>query len=212
MRAPTNCWAAPGPYSDPYEESKARALKWLRKEGLRRFPVIVMFPGVLYGPGPKTEGNLVGGMIDQFLAGKFPGILGSGQQRWSFAFVADVVKGHLAALGKGKVGEEYLLAGDNRSLNEFFRVLANCAHIQRSVRHLPFRVGKFLGAMELARARVFGHSPQLTPAIVERSDSFSRHRVCREKSQRPRENAAFFLVPAQPAERALVSLAVTVFN
>ncbi|MGD0222112.1 MAG: NAD-dependent epimerase/dehydratase family protein [Terriglobia bacterium] len=156
-----------GPYSDPYEESKARALKWLRKDGLHRFPVIVMFPGVLYGPGPKTEGNLVGGMIDQYLAGKFPGILGSGQQRWSFAFVADVVKGHLAALEKGKVGEEYLLGGDNRSLNDFFRVLADCAHIRRPVRHLPFRVGKFVGAMELARARMFGHSPQLTPGVVE---------------------------------------------
>ena len=36
-----------GPYSDPYEESKARALKWLRKDGMRRFPVTVMFPGVL---------------------------------------------------------------------------------------------------------------------------------------------------------------------
>ncbi len=156
-----------GPYADPYEESKARALKWLRKDGLRRFPVTVIFPGVLYGPGPKTEGNLVGGMIDQFLAGKFPGILGSGDQRWSFTFVVDVVKGHLAALEKGKVGEEYLLAGDNRSLNDFFRVLANLAHLHGSVRHLSFHFGKLVGAMELARARMFGHSPQLTPGVVE---------------------------------------------
>ena len=156
-----------GPYSDPYEESKARALKWLRKDGLSRFPVIVMYPGVLYGPGPKTEGNLIGGMIDQFVAGNFPGILGSGHQRWSFAFAGDVVKGHLAALEKGKIGEEYLLGGDNRSLNDFFRILADLTHIRRPVRHLSFRVGKVVGAVELARARVFGHSPQLTPGIVE---------------------------------------------
>src|SRR5208337_2930257 len=65
-----------GPYSDAYEESKAGALAWLREEGLRRFPVIVTFPGVIYGPGPKTAGNLVGGMIDQYLDGKFPGVLG----------------------------------------------------------------------------------------------------------------------------------------
>ena len=154
-------------YSNAYEESKARALEWLRAEGQRRFPVIVMFPGVIYGPGPKTEGNLVGGMIDQYLAGKFPGLLGSGEQRWSFAFNADVVNAHLAAIEKGKPGEEYLLGGDNRSLNNFFRILADFTHVRRPIRHLPFVVGKFVGAMELARARAFGHTPQITPGVVE---------------------------------------------
>jgi len=155
-----------GPFSDAYEESKACALEWLRGEG-RRFPVIVTFPGVIYGPGPKTEGNLVGGMIDQYLAGKFPGLLGSGEQRWSFAFIADVVNAHLAALEKGKPGEEYVLGGDNRSLNDFFRILADFTHVRHPVRHLPFAVGKFVGAVELVRARAFGHSPRLTPGVVE---------------------------------------------
>ena len=156
-----------GPFSDGYEESKARALEWLRGEEARRFPVIVMFPGVIYGPGPKTEGNMVGGMIDQYLAGKFPGLLGSGEQRLSFAFIANVVSAHLDALDKGKPGEEYVLGGDNRSLNDFFRVLADITRVRRPVRHLSFGLGKFVGAMELMRARAFGHSPQLTPGVVE---------------------------------------------
>jgi farnesol dehydrogenase len=156
-----------GPFSDPYQESKARALEWLRGEGLRCFPVIVIFPGVIYGPGPKTEGNLVGRMIDQYLAGKFPGLLGSGDQRWSFAFIAPVVNAHLAALENGRPGEEYVLGGDNRSLNDFFRVLADFTHVRGPVHHLPFALGKLAGAMEVVRARAFGHSPQLTPGIVE---------------------------------------------
>ncbi len=156
-----------GPFSDGYEESKARALEWVRKEGRRLAPIIVMLPGVIYGPGPKTEGNLMGGMIDQYLAGKFPGLLGSGNQRWSFAFIADVVKTHLAALEKGKPGEEYVLAGDNRSLNEFFELLAGYTHVRNPVRHLPFAFGKVAGAWELLRARAFGHTPQLTPGVVE---------------------------------------------
>jgi farnesol dehydrogenase len=156
-----------GHYSNAYEESKVRALEWLRNEGARRFPVIVTFPGVIYGPGPKTEGNLVGGMIDQYLAGNFPGLLGSGTQRWSFAYVGEVVNAHLAALEKGEPGEEYLLGGDNRSLNNFFRVLADLTHVRRPVRHLPFAIGKCVGAMEVARARAFGRPPQLTPGVVE---------------------------------------------
>ena len=156
-----------GPCSNPYEETKARALDWVRSEGVRKFPIIVTFPGVIYGPGPATEGNLVGGMIDQYLAGKFPGLLGSGEQRWSFAFIPAVVNAHLAALEKGKVGEEYVLAGDNRTLNDFFRVLADFTRVRRPIRHLPFALGKIVGAAEVLRARLFGHSPQLTPGVVE---------------------------------------------
>jgi farnesol dehydrogenase len=156
-----------GPYANEYEESKSQALEWLRSQGLRQFPVIVMLPGVVYGPGPKTDGNLMGGMIDQYLAGKFPGLLGSGDQRWSFAFNADVVGAHLAALEKGKLGEAYLLAGDNRSLNDFFRVVADFTRVRRKIRHIPFTVAKLAGAVELLRARLFNRPPQLTPGVVE---------------------------------------------
>ncbi len=156
-----------GPFSDAYEESKARSLEWLRAEAQRRFPVVITFPGVIYGPGPRTEGNLVGGMIDQYLAGKFPGLLGTGEQRWSFAFLPEVAKAHLAALENGKPGEEYLLAGDNRSLNDFFRLLADLTRVRNKVRHLSFALGKFAGRMELARARWSRHTPQLTPGVVE---------------------------------------------
>jgi len=156
-----------GPYSNEYEETKAQALAWLRDEGFRQFPVVALFPGVMYGPGPKTEGNLVGGMIDQYLAGRFPGVLGSGEQRWSFSFNADVVTAHLAALEKGKVGEEYALGGDNRSLNDFFQLLGDISGVRRPVRHLPFAAGKMVGAIEVVRARLLGHRPQLTPGVVE---------------------------------------------
>ena len=157
----------PGPYSNEYEESKALALEWLRQEGFSRYPVVALLPGVIYGPGPRTEGNLMGGMIDQYLAGKFPGLLGSGDQRWSFCLNGDVVAAHLAALERAKPGEEYVLGGDNRSLNDFFRVLGELSGVRRPVRHLPFAVGKLVGRLELARARLFGRPPQLTPGVVE---------------------------------------------
>ncbi len=78
-----------------------------------------------------------------------------------------MVNAHLAALEKGTPGEEYVLGGDNRSLNDFFRVLADFTHVRRPVRHMAFSLGKCAGAVELARARAFGHSPRLTPGVVE---------------------------------------------
>ncbi len=156
-----------GPYSNEYEETKARALEWLRAEGFKRFPVIALLPGVIYGPGPLTEGNLVGGMIQPYLRGKFPGLLGSGEQRWSFAYNADVVQAHLGALEKGRVSEEYFLAGDNRSLNDLFSIIRRLAGVTFPVRHLSFGMGKAYGALEVARARLSNHRPQLTPGVVE---------------------------------------------
>jgi nucleoside-diphosphate-sugar epimerase len=156
-----------GPYGNEYVETKAQALAWLRAEGFSQFPVVALLPGIIYGPGPQTEGNLVGGMIQQYLAGKFPGLLGAGEQRWSFSFNADVVTAHLTALEKGSVGEEYVLGGDNRSLNDFFRLLGDISGVRHPIRHLPFVAGKMVGVVEVARARLFGHRPQLTPGVVE---------------------------------------------
>ena len=156
-----------GPFSNEYEETKAQALEWLRAEGLLNYPVVVLIPGVIYGPGPQTEGNLVGGMIAQYLAGKFPGLLGTGKQRWSFSYNRDVVAAHLAALEKGRLGEEYLLAGDNRSLYDFFRILAKVSGVNHPLRLVPFSIGKLVGSLEVARARLFGSAPRLTPGVVE---------------------------------------------
>ena len=156
-----------GPYSNEYEGSKSRALAWLRAEGFAKYPVIALMPGVIYGAGPATEGNLVGGMASQYLTGKFPGLLGTGNQRWSFAFNTDVVAAHFAALEKGRLGDEYVLAGDNRSLNNLFRVIGDITGVYKPVRHLPFVAGKVVGALEVMRAKLLSHQPQLTPGVVE---------------------------------------------
>lgn len=151
----------------PYAISKRQALEWLRAEGFRQYPVVALIPGVIYGPGPRTEGNLVGGMIRQYLTVRFPGVLGSGEQLWSFAFMPDVVQAHLAALDRGKAGEEFLLGGDNRSLNDFFSLLAKISGVNRPVRHIPIWAATLLGAGELALAKTFRHQPQLTLEAVQ---------------------------------------------
>ncbi len=176
-----------GRYSNEYEETKAQALDWLRAEGFKRFPVVALLPGVIYGPGPTTDGNLVGGMMQQYLSGRFPGLLGSGEQRWSFAYIAEIVQAHLAALEKGRPGEEYFLAGDNRSLNNLFSVIGRLAGVTFPVRHLSFATGKVVGALEVARARLSSHRPKLTPGVVEifkKDWVYSSDKACRELGYR----------------------------
>ena len=176
-----------GPYCNEYEETKAQSLDWLRAEGFRRFPVVALLPGVIYGPGPPTDGNLVGGMMRQYVSGRFPGLLGSGEQRWSFSYIAEVVQAHLAALEKGVPGEEYFLAGDNRSLNDLFSIIGRLTGVTFPVRHLSFTTGKAFGALEVARARLSSHRPKLTPGVVEifkKDWVYSSGKACRELGYR----------------------------
>lgn len=157
----------PPAYANEYEQTKVEALEWLRSEGFGQFPVVALLPGVVYGPGPMTTGNLVGGMIRQYRWKAPPSIVGSGVQRWSFAYNRDVAAAHLAATEKGEVGQEYILAGDNRSLNDLYETLARVSGVQRTVIHIPVVAAKFVGGLEVALAFASGRQPMLTPGVVE---------------------------------------------
>ena len=157
----------PPGYSNEYEQTKAEALEWLRSEGFQQFPVVALFPGVVYGPGPVTSGNLVGTIVRQYRSKIPPAIVGSGRQKWSFAYNRDVAAAHLAAIDKGGTGQEYILAGENRSLNDLYETLGRVLGVRRRVMHIPFGAAKAMGGLELALALTAGHQPMLTPGVVE---------------------------------------------
>ena len=96
-----------------YERTKYIADKLIPEYLNKGLPVITMYPCVIFGPGKITEGNLVVRIILDFLEQKIPGILGDGSKLWNYVFVTVVVKGHLLAMEKGKVGQKYILGGEN---------------------------------------------------------------------------------------------------
>ena len=61
-------------------------------------PIVRVYPGVVYGPGSFTEGNLLGRLIADHMRRRLPALIGP-EKRWSFAYVDDVAAGHCAALG-----------------------------------------------------------------------------------------------------------------
>src|SRR3989449_4081256 len=82
-------------------------------------PLIRVYPGVVYGPGSFTEGNLIGRLISDHLRRRLPGLIGP-EQPWSYAYVDDVAAGHCAALERGAIGGRYILGGDNASQHRVF--------------------------------------------------------------------------------------------
>lgn len=128
-------------------------------------PLVRVYPGVVYGPGANTEGNLVGRLIADHLRGRLPGLVGS-EHPWSYAYVDDVAAGHAAALEGGRVGGRYALGGDNVPQQRLFEIVARLTGRRPPLR-IPFPVADALGAFEELRVTVFGGMPLITRGAVE---------------------------------------------
>ena len=119
-------------YRNDYERTKALADAVAAEAAAAGQDVVTLYPGVVYGPGELTEGNLVAKMVADHLRGILPGIIGPGDRLWSYAFVEDVASGHASALEHGRAGERYFLGGDNVSMNGLFAARARHHASQRS--------------------------------------------------------------------------------
>lgn len=153
-------------YRNDYERTKALADRVAREAAAAGRDVVMLYPGVVYGPGEMTDGNIVAKMVADHLKGRFPGIVGPGDRLWSYAFVPDVAEGHALALEKGRAGERYFLGGDNVDMNGFFALLEEVAGAAPPRLHLPYAAATAIGWWMWLWAELTGHPPQLTHEVV----------------------------------------------
>jgi farnesol dehydrogenase len=156
--------AAPLTAND-YQRTKVAALRVARAAATDGMPLICVFPGVVYGPGIHTEGNLLGNLFRDHLAGRLPGLVGA-DRRWSYAYVEDVADGHVAALERGRVGGEYRLCGENVAQMRPFELLRELTG-RALPRRIPFWMASAIGAVEELGARLVSRPPRVTRGVVD---------------------------------------------
>ena len=153
-------------YFTEYEETKSIAEKEALHMAAEGFPVVIVNPTRVFGPGNLTEGNSATRLIDEYDSGRLPFLLNRGRNVGNWVLVDDVVEGHLLAMERGRLGERYLLGGENASLRDFFRgidAVSGKRHFQ-----LPLLVVTplvFACILE-RRAKWFGVHPTITPGWV----------------------------------------------
>lgn len=150
------------PYRNDYERTKALADAEARQAAQAGADLVMLYPGVIYGPGDLTDGNLVVKLVVDHLHGRVPGIVGPGDRLWSYSFVDDVAAGHAAALERGRAGERYFLCGENVDMNGFFARLEQLTGRPAPRRHIPYGAATALGALQWLWAELTGHPPQIT--------------------------------------------------
>jgi nucleoside-diphosphate-sugar epimerase len=177
-----------------YARTKAlaeREREWIAGQGLT---VITLHPGVLYGPGALTPGNLVGKLLLGWLGGRRKAFLaGDGSRVWNYVFIEDVVRAHLSVLEIEPPHRRYIVAGANLSQRDFFGMAAAVAAAVPAPRGVPFPLLEIAARLEMGRALLTGAEPQITPAIVR---TFREH-WCLDGSL---ARAELGIEPTPPAE------------
>ena len=154
-------------YYTEYEETKSIAEKEALQYAASGFPVVIVNPTRVYGPGKLTEGNSVSLMIDMYDRGKVPVLLNGGNDVGNYVLVDDLVRGHILAMEKGQIGERYILGGENASLKQIFEMVDEVSGKKHFQMNLPPRIAYLYSGFEKKKAEWLGIYPQITPGWVE---------------------------------------------
>ncbi len=157
---------APTGHHNDYERTKAAADLLAREWAAEGAPLVTLYPGVVYGAGALTDGSLMTRTIHDFMKRRIPGYLGSGEQRICYAFMDDVVEGHLLALERAPLGARYILGGENATYRELYSHLSELTGVRAPRRHLPFWLMALAGRALRYQARLTGKEPFITDEVI----------------------------------------------
>ena len=154
-------------YLTEYEASKVKAEHEALRYAQGGLPVVIVNPARVYGPGHLTEGNVLSQLIDAYDRGKVPVLINRGVNVGNYVFVGDVVQGHILAMERGRIGQRYILGGENASLKDFFKTIARVSN----KRHSQVPILKFgplvFSYFQKKRAQWFGVYPTITPGWIK---------------------------------------------
>lgn len=103
-----------------YKKSKLAAEKLVHRMVAEGLPAVIVNPTTPIGPF-DVRPTPTGRIIVEAASGRMPGFVDTGL---NLAHVDDVAAGHLAALRRGKIGERYILGGENVTLRELLTEIA----------------------------------------------------------------------------------------
>lgn len=121
-------------------------------------PAVIVNPSTPIGPR-DIKPTPTGRIIVDAATGKAPAFVDTGL---NLAHVDDVAEGHLLALDKGRVGERYILGGQDVTLRQMFADIAQLAGRKPPTIELPRAPLYPLARLFEAVAQVTGKEPQLT--------------------------------------------------
>ncbi|MDD3469477.1 MAG: NAD-dependent epimerase/dehydratase family protein [Thermoguttaceae bacterium] len=149
-----------------YEATKVQAEQLAIQYVQQGVPLVIVNPTRVFGPGFLTESNSVTTLMDEYDRWRMPFLPMFGRKVGNWVLVSDVVRGMMLAERNGRVGERYLLAGDNATLAEFFSEIDRASGKKHLRILLGFYIPLLFACGQLAAAKIFRIHPRITPGWV----------------------------------------------
>jgi dihydroflavonol-4-reductase len=170
----------------PYKRSKFAAEEIVRALVAERgLPATVVNPSTPVGPGDRKP-TPTGRIILEAAKGHIPGFVDTGL---NIAHVDDVALGHLLAAERGRIGERYILGGENLPLAQILAEVAGLAGRPPPRLAVPYWLAYPAAVGGELAARITGRAPLATRDSVRMSRKkmyFTSAKAERELGYRPR--------------------------
>jgi dihydroflavonol-4-reductase len=166
-----------------YKRSKFLAEERVRRAAAAGAPVVIVNPSTPIGPGdvkPTPTGQIV---LDA-ARGRTPAYVDTGL---NVVHVDDVAAGHLLAFHRGRIGERYILGGEDMSLRQILTLIARLAARRPPRIRLPHAAVLPVAHLAELYARLTGRPTRITVEGVRMARKrmfFSSEKAVRELGYR----------------------------
>jgi dihydroflavonol-4-reductase len=175
-----------------YQRSKFLGQEIAREFARQGLPVVIVNPSTPVGVGDHKP-TPTGQVIVDYLNGRMPAYVDTGL---NIVDVEDVAAGHLLAAERGRIGERYILGGENLSLKQVLDLLAEISGRPRVRYRIPNALALAWSYVDVTLARL---NPRRIPAATPAKVRMSYHYEFYDPSKAIRELG----LPQTPAREAL---------
>lgn len=127
-----------GKHISEYDRTKAAAHDIAKEFIAKSLPLVIVQPGLIYGPGDTSSLRVA---LRDFLRGRLPML--PTQTAFCWAHVDDIVQGHILAMEKGKVGENYHICGEPYKIVDAYQIASQVSG-KRAPMTVPYQMMKIL--------------------------------------------------------------------
>jgi dihydroflavonol-4-reductase len=142
-----------------YKKSKVlaeRLVEHMIADG--KLPAVIVNPSTPIGPR-DVRPTPTGRIVIEAACGRMPAYVDTGL---NLVHVDDVAEGHLQALRRGRIGERYILGGENMTLGQMLGEIARLSGRRAPTMRLPRRLVYPIAYGAEAAARLTGREPFAT--------------------------------------------------
>jgi dihydroflavonol-4-reductase len=158
----------------------------------KELPIVIVNPSFPVGPR-DVKPTPTGQTILDFLNRKMPAYIETGM---NVVDVEDCALGHWLAAEKGRIGERYILGGENVTMKEMLDLLADITGLPAPRVRVPYRPILALSYLNAGFCRIF---PRITPRMTPETIRMSSHCMYFDPAKAVRELG----FPQTPARDAL---------